>query len=429
MATERIIILQKSASIVMIFLIIIFVIFYYQGEDKFVFEYDIAEYRNQSYVLGWGFNEGQTSASRNLLGLVHWASTIKFYVVEPCIHDSFLNMSYCFNESVKNDSLNFRDYIDLDHWNQQVLLHNYGKPLAPWKQFINNLPHQAIVVYLWRKKGTRGSFVNTEIADNPGCYSQIGNTRPQFVKSTLVKLGINIVREVCIHFNNFQGMDVRWFNAQVLGDYRPPNILILFVSWPGSFQGGVYFSDTSLSHNEAYDFIKPSQRVVEDSRKYKDQFLGDNYVAVAIRTAKLATWLAKKHKSPAKITHFLTETCPREVSLALEKVSGRRMLALDLGRFGDRESFDIEHGAENKIVPKFLNIVYGNKWNWTEWENSFVHAAGGITDTGYIALLQKTLVTNATCLIISGRGQFQTSLIKAYKARVKYPCIHQVCKV
>ena len=419
-------------SIVIILLIIFVIVFYeYQSTDEFIFEYDIAEYRNQSYVLGWEFNEGQTSASRNLLGLIHWASTIKFYVVEPCVHDSFLNMACCFNESVENNSLYFSDYFDLDHWNQQVLLHNYGKPLVPWKQFINDLPRHAIVVYLWRKKGTRtmGCFVNTEIADNPGCHSQIGNTRPQFVKSTLVKLGINIVREVCIYFDNFRSMDVRWFNAQVLGDYRPPNILILFASWPGSFQGGVYFSDTSLSHTEAYDFIKPSQRVIEDSRKYKDQFLGDNYVAVAIRSGKLATWLKKKHKSPTKIVQFLTETCPHEVSLALENVSGRRMLALDLGQFGDKESLDIEQGDKNKIVPKFLNVVYGNKWNWTEWENSFIHATDGITDTGYIALLQKTLVTNATCLILSGRGQFQSSLIKAYKARVKHPCVYQVCKV
>ena len=57
-------------------------------------------------------------------------------------------------------------------------------------------------------------------------------------------------------------------------------------------------------------------------------------------------------------------------------------------------------------------------------------ATGGINDTGYIALVQKTLVVNAACIVKVGIGSmFQKSLIEEYKARVKQPCIHEVCKI
>ena len=63
-----------------------------------------------------------------------------------------------------------------------------------------------------------------------------------------------------------------------------------------------------------------------------------------------------------------------------------------------------------------------------DWEDSFVQATGGIVDSGYIALVQKTLVVNATCIVIAGvDSQFQNFMLSEYKARVKHPCIYRVC--
>ena len=86
-------------------------------------------------------------------------------------------------------------------------------------------------------------------------------------------------------------MDPWWFNKQIFGEYRPPGILILFTYWPGSFRSRVYFNDSSLIHKEAHKFLKPSHRVIEDSRKYQELFLGDEYVAVALRIVKIAIHL------------------------------------------------------------------------------------------------------------------------------------------
>jgi len=137
-----------------------------------------------------------------------------------------------------------------------------------------------------------------------------------------------------------------------------------------TFEGRLYMNDTEWFRKKKgiSDFIKPSQCVVEHSKKYREQFLGvDGYVAVSFRTAKVTMVLKDvQHKSQADIMHYLTENCSHQVSSALEKVKGKRLLALDLGRFGDGQaSAYITNDTIYKAVPKLVNIVYDNKWNWT----------------------------------------------------------------
>ena len=429
----------KLLVIIIPFIVIAVMYMYYQNPNQFkdalinqfMFKHKVVEYENQSYVIGWDFNEGQTCASRNLLSLIHWASTIKFSVVEPCVNGSYFNMDHCMNAPLSNNSLYFSDYFDVDYWNQQIAAHNFGHSLVPWKQFTSNLPQRAIIVYLWRKKGAKNTFVGDEIHRNAiDCYKHNAISKPDFIKNMLRKFNMQIVREICFQFDGLKPMDVWWFNKHILGNYTPPSLSVWFEWWPGSFKSAVYFTSRSLNHREAFDFIKPSRRVIEDSNKYQELFLDHNYVAIQLRTAKIARRLTKKSFSQTEIVRYFTEDCFHQLLSALEKVEGKRILALDLGRFGDGEASDyVSNDTVYKLVPKLVNIVYGNKWNWTEWEDSFIQATGGITDGGYIAAVQKTLVTNATCIITAGPGDFHNYLMKEYRAKAKYPCIHQICVV
>jgi len=393
------------------------------------------------YVLGWDFDESQTCASRNLVSLIHWAGYSNFAVVEPCVKDSYFNLGHCMStvkSSLNNDSLPllFRDYFDMDYWNQQILSHKIGQPLVPWEEFINNIPREAIVVYLWRGvKGTKlSSFVDEEIQrDAPGCYEQYVISRPRFNNSILInRFSVKVVREVCFRFNRFVPIEIQWFNRQLLGNYtQSAHIMILFAKWMGTVTSKLFLNYAEIEPKKAFGFIKPSPRIIEHGKKYKELFLGeDNYVAVALRTAKIARHLKHKGKSQAYILHFLIEDCGHQISLALKKFKGKKLLALDIGKFGDGEASEfITNDTVSITVSKLLNIVYGNKWNWTQWEDSFVKATGGITDTGYIAMMQKELVANATCLIIGGNGEFQNTLIKEHNMRTKDHCMHKVCAI
>ena len=391
------------------------------------------------FVIGWDFNEGQTCASRSLLGLIHWASDLNLTVVEPCVHNSFFNLANCIdalNQSTLKRPLLFRDYFDIDYWNNQTLSHNIGAPLLAWENFILNIPtKEAIIVYIWRlgnKKNVKATvFINDEIERYAvGCYPVQDITKPQFTKEKFAKLGIKITREVCFRFNNFLPMNVQWFNRQILGNCKRSNVLIVFAQWPGAFRGAVHFDKAEYEHTQAFDYIRPSPRVIEDSRNYVEQFLGGgNYVAVHLRIMKMAT--ALKRKSQKYIVKFLTKHCSRQVSTVLQKFKGKRFLALDLGKFGDHDPDGVvlTNDSVNEIVVSLLSNVYGDEWNQAQWEDSFVQATSGITDSGYIAMMQKVLASNANCIVVGGVGQFQRSLMNQYSEKMKNPCVHKVCEL
>ena len=393
------------------------------------------------FVIGWDFGEGQTCASRNLLGLIHWANDLNLTVVEPCVYNSFFNLANCIDavnhSTLAERQLSFRDYFDIDYWNNQTLSHNIGAPLLAWENFILNMPtKEAIIVYIWRlgnKKNVKATvFINDEIERYAvGCYPVQEVTKPQFTKEKFAKLGIKITREVCFRFNNFVPMSVQWFDRQIFGSCKPSNVLIVFAQWPGAFRGAVYLDKAEYGHTQAFsDYIRPSPRVIEDSRKYAEQFLGgSNYVAVHLRTMKMAT--ALKHKSQKYIVEFITKHCNRQVSTVLQKLKGKRFLALDLGKFGDHDPDKVvlTNDSVNVIVVTLLSSVYGGEWNQTEWEDSFVQATSGITDSGYIAMMQKVLASNADCIVVGGGGEFHKSLMNQYIKKTKNPCMHKVCEL
>ena len=385
----------------------------------------------KGYVLAWDFYEGQSSAARNLLGLLHWATTIDFPVVEPCVHNSFFILDHCINEPLGNHTLYFSDYFDVHYWNEKVVSQGFGKQLVPWKEFINNKPHTVIVVYLLLVENVNSTvYIDEQIQQAPGCHKKRMKLTPVFSNKSIDKLDLKIKREVCFKLNYYKETDVQWFNEQIFGNYTDSDIVILFAKWPGSFGGRVYFNNPVLKHRELSNYLRTSQRIIKHSKKYQELFLGNDYIALSFRFVKIAIFLKMHHTPSEKIDQFLAEDCPSQVSKTLEKMKGTRMLALDLGRFGDGNPADIEKDTIYKIIPKVVNIVYGNKWNQTEWEDSFVQATGGINDTGYIALVQKALVVNAACIVKGGIGSmFQKTLIEEYKARVKQPCIREVCKI
>ena len=99
----------------------------------------------QGYALGWDFYEAQTCASRNLLGLQNWATSLHFGVVEPFVHESYFRMSQFNNVN----ALRLSDYFDISIWNHKVVttIPN-GTSLVKWEDFIKNASRQLIVVHV-----------------------------------------------------------------------------------------------------------------------------------------------------------------------------------------------------------------------------------------------------------------------------------------
>jgi len=70
-------------------------------------------------------------------------------------------------------------------------------------------------------------------------------------------------------------------------------------------------------------------------------------------------------------------------------------------------------------------MFYGNK-TVSEYEEDFITAANGISDTGYIGTIQKAIALKAKCIImIGGFSTFQDSLIAEFKENSD--CIVKLC--
>ena len=77
-----------------------------------------------------------------------------------------------------------------------------------------------------------------------------------------------------------------------------------------------------------------------------------------------------------------------------------------------------------------IQVLLNHKMSFERWEKSFVEAAGGVTNRGYIAALQRVIASRADCLVLMGGGSFQDLTLQDYihfhKDRDKW-CIRLIC--
>jgi len=375
----------------------------------------------KGYVFGWDYYEAQTCAARNLLGLQHWAGTLGFGVVEPFV----CNSHYRANNFLRSGkSLRFSNYFNITEWNQQVATMNYGKPLVTWEQFLEKASRQVIVVYVVISQPKTSVYVDEAITEN--CLSSSRG----FTIKTLTPFNFTLVRQVCFEFNVHFPLSVNDFNRHIFGNFSKASLVFTFA--PGVFAARINLKETEFYHKGA-GWLYPSEHVVEHSKNYVEKFLKNgNYVAVAVRSVKLGVSLVKGQKMSKEWFANFLNNCSNEISGLLSNFSERRFLTLDIGRFGDpKATAYMSPATVNHFIASMVSVVYNMTWNSDQWEQSFVTATGGISDSGYIALVQKAIVTRATNVITAGSGTFLGSMISNHEKLLgaKKETIVYACKI
>ena len=378
-----------------------------------------SEYKG--YVLGWDYYEGQTCAARNLLGLQHWAGTLELGVVEPFVRNSHLKANDFFSSG---RSLRFSNYFNITEWNCQVVSKNYGKPLVTWEQFLEKASRQVIIVYVVISQPRTSVYVNGAITGNCLLMSK------GFTNTTLSPFNFKVVRQVCFEFNVHFPLSVNDFNRNIFGNFTIEDVSLVFTFAPGVFASRINLKETNLYHKIA-KWLSPSEHVVQHGKKYIEKFLkNEEYLAVAVRTEKLGVSLVKdRHMSKGHFANFLSN-CTNEISGLLSNFSEKRFLTLDVGRFGDPKTRSyMSRATTDHFITSMVSVIYNVTWNSAQWEQSFVNATGGITDSGYIALVQKSVVTRATNVISAGSGSFlatmksnREKLLEAKKGTIYHAC-------
>ena len=385
----------------------------------------VADHTLRRYIVCSSYWEQQSNAMINLFCLQRWANSIGLTAVEPFVCQSELKfpLEILQNNTIMAHTLRLRDYIDLDHWIAE------GKqsgvpPLETWENFVLYSPKKVVLVIL-PYGGVEGTYTNNEISKHPQCQEKLTEFFDKHGKLFRL-LQLEVVHKVCITFDHT--IPTETFNrALQIEDMK--EVTVWISEWQGVENGRVAF--TGLGNNKFgrlyggkakyMRMIKPSSRILSDSKRYVHDVLGVDfyqYDAVISRNKPLDFSRLQWY-----LEHF--EGCASQLERYTKSVKSKMFLAIDMGRFGDMvraEKFDYDPqgkytGRGTRLYEHYLNIVYGNK-SIESYENEFVKVTNGIVDSGYIGSLQRTIALHAEhVFVVGGHSSFQDVLIEHFSKR------------
>ena len=396
--------------------------------------------KTAGFVVALKIYEQQTMASGNLMQLQCWAKFLNLAVVKPFMKDSFLSTPM--DETKHYTMLTLDDTFDMDDWSKHTAKLGYA-PLVDWYHFVHNAPRDVIVVQIKyptlthvKKMRSQGlSFPHPPSGEEykEGCRFKLLSSSGK-LGSALRAKSFRVVRKVCFNFLTGDELSLKQFHSDILGDYHPENVTIIFDEWRGIKENQRILLEDDICHEEHpyREFLKPSQRLLRDAEAYAKRFLtqdsttivSNNTLTNGSRTEYLAiiaryemTGLTRSLKR-GNDSHAIIPYC---LKLTMETVewmkwkSGLKdtFLSIDIGKYGSH-SFGLKNYFNHLAdMESFVRQVYRGKMDIHEWERTF-EAIAHTTDGGYIAMLQEVLVVRAKCIIFVGGGSFQRHAFNLY---------------
>lgn len=399
------------------------------------------------FVLADDYWEQQNSGCRNLQSLQCWAATLNMKVVEPFIANSVL---HTLPTSANSAWLRYSTMFDMNGWNRDSVKLNHSE-LVHWEDFLTEAHRKVITVefqYAYSKDVQRKQ---RELKADPTqriqieCEPHIGwpkTTQLAFLKSR----NFTIVRKVCLNFEYGKFLTLTEFKDTILGDYSPDEVIIIFKQWRGlGVVGRILVKDSGCGNTGIQETMWPSQRLFDDATKYAAAYLTRNlskytlptskslktrvpsneYIAVMARLEKSKLSFNKR---PGIVPYCLEQTLKYTRKLVENSGIDSTFLSIDIGKFGSNSFKNTGDSSDlHKEFEKFFKSFYGGNVKINEWEQTFQDVAH-TDDSGYVALLQKTIVVQAKCVIFVGGGAFQKHALNLYRSL--HPkeewCIHIV---
>ena len=215
----------------------------------------------------------------------------------------------------------------------------------------------------------------------------------------------NITRIVCYLgcVNKHHDLSVEVFASYVFEESNLSQVTLITVGWLGIRKTRV---DICSTHDFAVGInarlvLPLSPRIIQAYKTYKSLYIRDHkYVGIVFRTHHVLYF------SPPSIekNKYLFQ-CSKNLSYVLDKVGEKCkiFLAYDMGTFGSEK---YSRRMEKQLAPLrdqiFLDVFNGSL-QVEQREEMLKQAAGGITDRGFIAQLEKMIATNADCIILLGK--------------------------
>ena len=377
----------------------------------------------RGYALAQDYWEQQTSGSRNLQNLQCWAGQLNLSVVEPFIVNSVLQTPLS-NTHMKHDSemLHFSDLFDLLSWNKySENLHH--SQLVSWEDFMQHAPRDVILVSIRYENALSVKKTQQLVQMNPsnypppserykmGCHKAGWPIEKQH--TFLTSNHFKVVREVCFNFEYGDRLTTEVFNNHIYAGHMPSGTTVIFKQWRGTGPASRIIVGDSTCHNTLIqEHIHPSLRLIKEAKRYREKYLnGGKYIAIIARLEKSKITL---HRAGI-VTYCLGQIVHYQDSLRAESGTNTTFLSIDIGKYGSNSFRNTGDDKDLQVeFGKFFRQLYGDSLSITEWEKMFEDTSQ-TTDSGYIALLQQTIATQADCVIFVGGGAFQKHALRLYK--------------
>lgn len=399
------------------------------------------------YVVTVSYNGQQSAGVRSMISQACWVGTshLPMKILEPFFVDSFVESIP--TEAVQNQAKYMSDYYDIDHFKNALRRLGYAQ-LTSWENFIENAPRNVIYVrtqnaVIWNLEHMEPVKVLWDAEEKSNCYRPMADDKLNYL---LEKHDFCIVRVLKIFPTTIVAFTEEETQV-VFNGWRPESVTLIFEKWLGAWHIAPTFNSTSVCENAHERTLKgnllPSQKLVGDAIEYERKFSNDGNpfkVAVMLRSEHIM-----RNMEPTtmreNLQHCLSEVTEVTKKLQLYSGSTQAFLTSDIGRYGSTafntvrfQTFNLGRKEAFAMVHDTVVSLFGKKMTFTQWENTFEEATGGVTDRGYIASLQRTLASRADCIVLVGGGQFPKLGLLQYMENHRNQtfdewCIHLVCIV
>ena len=376
------------------------------------------------YVAVLKIYEQQTMATGNLLQLQCWANSLNLAVVKPFMVNSCLRI--VLDESKLAQMMRLDDTLNIGNWNEYTAEKGYA-PLADWNEFINHAPRKVILVQLRYPLLSTVKAIKAKGIPFPhppkgdqykiGCpFKFLGAKSMDFLKSK----GFTVVRRVCFNFMRGDELPLAQFHQDILGHFDSSSVTIIMDEWRGLGENQRVLIQEKICR-EKHPFreqVKPSQKLVKSAKRYVKEYLGGReYLAVIARfemTGLTQRVYERGNDSHAIIPFCLQLTIDKWQRFKRDTGLNTTFLSIDIGKYGSISFERKKYYGHLPEMMKFVTQIYGGKMAVHEWERTF-EAIAQTTDSGYVAMLQQTIVTRAKCILFVGGGTFQRHAYNLYR--------------
>ena len=372
-----------------------------------------------TYILTARYGGQQGAGVRGLVSQQCFSHSLRIpvHIVEPFVVNSVLGHA----QPDQSGIVKFSDLFDLHTFNLASAKSGY-MPLITWENFLRNAPKETILVEL--QTGDRKRISTNSI---PSCYKGSDIPKIKELGKSYTLCIVRVVHICCVQSGSSATPTVEELHSALFGEWKPEQVNLLFRHWSADWH-----VPATCEHFNAYGKVYPSQVILKHAKDYMDLFVKSNGSKIIAFVLRFEYLLLANYNVDACMHNFYKT--PTQLNVANASV----FVAADVGKYRSetwKNSLSkLRPEKASQMMESFKNAVsllIDNKWTFEEWENSFVNITAGVEDAGYIATLQKTIASQADCVVFLVQGgNFQELVIHEYfnlHPTLSERCIHFIC--